>query len=602
MRIEEMNMILAAKAYNEQDYVKIPFRTSAVYTILIILDSILNAILPSLQILATASFVDTAVDILNNGGKDRIYLPLLMLMLLVSYSWVSKMLIGFVNTRMKMRLGEEFRTAVTEKRSKLEYRHIENNETWDLISRAAKDPQDRIFNGFSILLRMANMVIGIVSILLVLATQVWWAALAIIAFSVPLFFVSLKSGKLDYEAFKEANKHTRRADYLQTVLSGRDNVEERSLFRYTQKISDKWYERYESARKITTRASAINFVRMKGSSIIVILICILIAGVLLIPLNSKLITIGMFMGLVNASFSLVQMMSWELSYVTREIANNKEYLKDLSAFSKLEETQGAADLPDKAMGGLQLKSIEFKDVKFQYPGTDIYILNGLSFYMAGDRHYAFVGVNGAGKTTITKLLTGLYPEFEGEILINGKSIREFSASQLKGLFSVVYQDFAKYYITLRDNIALGNVNGARDDEVAAALAVIDLTDEVSKLEKGLDTPLGKILEGGTDFSGGEWQRVAIARSLVSKAPVHILDEPTAALDPVAESKVYELFGRISKDKMTIFITHRLGAAKLADEILVLKDGKIAEQGSHDRLMEENGIYAEMFEAQRSWYN
>jgi ATP-binding cassette subfamily B protein len=394
MRIEEMNMILAAKAYNEQDYVKIPFRTSAVYTILIILDSILNAILPSLQILATASFVDTAVDILNNGGKDRIYLPLLMLMLLVSYSWVSKMLIGFVNTRMKMRLGEEFRTAVTEKRSKLEYRHIENNETWDLISRAAKDPQDRIFNGFSILLRMANMVIGIVSILLVLATQVWWAALAIIAFSVPLFFVSLKSGKLDYEAFKEANKHTRRADYLQTVLSGRDNVEERSLFRYTQKISDKWYERYESARKITTRASAINFVRMKGSSIIVIFICILIAGVLLIPLNSKLITIGMFMGLVNASFSLVQMMSWELSYVTREIANNKEYLKDLSAFSKLEETQGAADLPDKAMGGLQLKSIEFKDVKFQYPGTDIYILNGLSFYMAGDRHYAFVGVNG----------------------------------------------------------------------------------------------------------------------------------------------------------------------------------------------------------------
>jgi ATP-binding cassette subfamily B protein len=341
---------------------------------------------------------------------------------------------------------------------------------------------------------------------------------------------------------------------------------------------------------------------MKGSSIIVILICILIAGVLLIPLNSKLITIGMFMGLVNASFSLVQMMSWELSYVTREIANNKEYLKDLSAFSKLEETQGAADLPDKAMGGLQLKSIEFKDVKFQYPGTDIYILNGLSFYMAGDRHYAFVGVNGAGKTTITKLLTGLYPEFEGEILINGKSIREFSASQLKGLFSVVYQDFAKYYITLRDNIALGNVNGARNDEIAAALAVIDLTDEVSKLEKGLDTPLGKILEGGTDFSGGEWQRVAIARSLVSKAPVHILDEPTAALDPVAESKVYELFGRISKDKMTIFITHRLGAAKLADEILVLKDGKIAEQGSHDRLMEENGIYAEMFEAQRSWYN
>lgn len=267
----------------------------------------------------------------------------------------------------------------------------------------------------------------------------------------------------------------------------------------------------------------------------------------------------------------------------------------------LEEAEGANDLPAGDIGRDSLDSIEFRDVRFKYPGTVRYVLDGCSFRLDRSKHYAFVGINGAGKTTITKLLTGLYPDFEGEILINGRSIKEYSQSRLKALFSVVYQDFAKYYITLRDNIFLGNINGVDDKRIAEAIEEIDLSETLARLEKGLDTPLGKILEGGTDISGGEWQRVAIARTLVSNAPLHILDEPTAALDPVAESKVYELFGRISKGRMTVFITHRLGAAKLADEILVLKDGKIAEVGSHDDLMARGGIYAEMFEAQRSWY-
>ena len=221
--------------------------------------------------------------------------------------------------------------------------------------------------------------------------------------------------------------------------------------------------------------------------------------------------------------------------------------------------------------------------------------------MKKNLHYAFVGINGAGKTTLTKLLTGMYDNYEGEIRINGRNIRDYELSELKALFAVVYQDFAKYSITIRDNIALGDVNHLDEERIGRAVSLAGLKDTIHMLPQGMDTYLGKIKEGGVDLSGGEWQRLAIARALYNPAEVRILDEPTAALDPVAESNIYEMFGQISRGISTIFITHRLGAAKLADNIIVINDGAVAEQGKHEELMKMGGSYAEMFESQRSWY-
>jgi ATP-binding cassette subfamily B protein len=195
----------------------------------------------------------------------------------------------------------------------------------------------------------------------------------------------------------------------------------------------------------------------------------------------------------------------------------------------------------------------------------------------------------------------LYDNYTGDILIDKKNLRDFTQAELKAMFSIVYQDFAKYQIRLLDSIGIGNINGASEQDINSIIETLGLTDMVSKLTEGVQTPLGKIKESSVDLSGGEWQRIAIARSLISGAPIHILDEPTAALDPVAESEVYELFAKISKGKSTVFITHRLGAARLADEIFVIADGNVAEQGTHDELISKNGIYAEMFEAQRGWY-
>jgi len=595
-------MIIQNKNYNLIDFITIPFNIVPIHTILRIVDRIICALIPSLQILVTASFLDTAIGIFNKTvAPDKIYLPMILLITIVAYQYIDGALMGFVQIKFGMRLNEQFRVAVVEKRAKLEYRHIENNDTWELINRVCGDPAGRISGGFDILLRMADMFIRTVSIMLILITQVWWVALVIISFSAPLLYIAIKSGKIEYEAFKEAAKHQRKAGYLQGVILGRENVEERTMFSYTDGINAKWYEKFEIARKITLKAQAKNFIKMKSASIITIFISLLITGVLISPLSTGAITIGMFIGLVTAAFSLVQMMSWELSQIAREMANNREYIKDLTAFSELSEKQDALALPDDEIQKAEFHSIEFKNVSFKYPDTETYILKDLSMLLEAKRQYAFVGVNGAGKTTLIKILTGLYDNFGGEILINNKSIREYSTSELKGLFSVVYQDFARYYITLKDNVALGNVLDVNDGKIKEALGTIELTEAIEKLPDGIDTYLGKIKEGGVDLSGGEWQRVAIARALVSNAPVYILDEPTASLDPLAESNVYEMFGRVSTGKSTIFITHRLGAAKLADEILVIDDGRVSEKGSHGELMNRDGMYAKMFESQRSWY-
>ena len=593
-------MKIENREYNLRDFIKIPFAVSPGLASLRVIDKIIYALIPALQIVSTALFIDTAVSIFNEQmNLNKIIFPLVCILLLIAHQYVNFALMGFIKSKMDIKLTEAIRTAITEKRVMMEYRHIENNETWDIVSRVGDDPVGKIGGGFDIILRMGDLVLRVSSVLLILAAQVWWVALVVLCISVPLLWLAVKSGKAQYDASKEAAKYTRRAQYLQSVLIGRDNVEERALFGYTDHLNTRYYEKYTAAYKINMKAQRRRYVRVKAASLTTILLSILIAGVLIAPLGSGEITVGMFMGFVTATFGLAQLISWDLTYITSELANNREYLRDLSLFAQLSETPGASDVP--SVKTEEPQCIEFCGVSFMYPETERIILNNLNLKLHAKKHYAFVGVNGAGKTTLTKLLTGLYDNYTGNILIDGKNLREFTQSQLKAMFSIVYQDFSKYQIPLSESIGLGNINNISEQDIIHALDTLSLTETVSKLPQGIKTPLGKIKENGIDLSGGEWQRIAIARSLISSAPVHILDEPTAALDPVAESEIYGLFAKISEGKSTIFITHRLGAARLADEILVFADGFIAEQGTHDELIDKNGIYAEMFESQRGWY-
>lgn len=584
------------------DYLTVTFKISPAMVILRILDKLIHAFMPTVQMLATAAFVDTAIAIFNGQAVvGDIYPALIILGAIAFYAHSGKTFMTYVVDWHNIQFSKVIEPAVLNKRARLEYRHIEDNDSWELINRVSRRPAHDFSLGLDLVVRMADMVLRVGLIMYVLATQVWWAALVITLFSAPLFWASIKAGRVNYQANVEARKHTRRADYLHQVLASRENVEERALYGYTEEVNKRWYSQYESARKMENAAEKYRQVRTGLSAGITVLICTAIAGVLVIPLARGTISIGMFIGMFNAAYSLVQTMSWELAYLTGELTYKREFLKDLTAFFKLSETPGALDAPDDAVREEPARAIEFRNVSFRYPGTERYILKNLSLRLEPHRHYAFVGVNGAGKTTVTKLLTGLYDNYEGDIFYGETNLRQMTQAQLKGLFSVVYQDFARYFISMEENIALGNVNHADERRMREVVNLVGLDAAAAELPRGLKTDLGKIRPDGTDISGGQWQRVALARALMSTAPIRILDEPTAALDPVAESRIYEMFGDISRGHSTVFITHRLGAARLADEILVIDEGCVAQQGNHDELMAQGGLYARMFEAQRSWY-
>lgn len=589
------------KTYNLLDFILIPLKITPLWVVVRILNEIVSGLVPAFQVMILAKFVDTAIAIFGGTTEVKaIYSCLVAILLLITYMNVQKTLMNIVTNRFNIKLKENFQLQIVEKRGKLQYQHIENNDTWDLTKRVCEDPVGKVSGGFGLLLEILNMGVHIGSLFIMVVTQVWWAALLILVVAVPLFLVAGKAGKADYEAFKEAAKYSRKADYLKNILTGREMVEERTLFGYTSGVNQKWHQEFERARKINLKVQGINFIRMKGASLITVFISLFIVGVLLFPLGEGRLSIGMFMSLVTAAFNLIQMMSWQLSYVTRELVNYNEYMKDLSLFSKLSEQEGA--LENKASDfDFKFERLEFNNVSFRYPGTERYILKNFSLVLESDRRYAVVGLNGAGKTTLTKLLTGMYDNYEGEILLNGRSLRDYKLEELKAIFSVVYQDFAKYQVSVEDNVLLGAGMKCTEDQMIEALRNIELLETINQLPKGAHTYLGKIKEGGVDLSGGQWQRLAIARALVSNAPIIILDEPTAALDPVAESTVYEMFNEVTRGKSSISITHRLGASKRADEIIVIDEGSVAEKGNHETLIALEGIYATMFESQRSWY-
>lgn len=479
----------------------------------------------------------------------------------------------------------------------MRYAHVENTETWDLIQRVAGAPEQALTQSFNNLLGSLILVLQVSGVVTLLMTQVWWAALVILGFSIPLFYLAVQGGKATYQASRAVSRQRRRYDYLSELLTGREAAEERALFGYGDYLNAAAHQVYENARKSEFKTRLKWYLRMKSGSLITALISVLVIFVLLPPVLQGALSVGMFISLINAAFSLVQTMSWQLTDRVVRLAQDQEYLKDLTKFAYLEEDLGA-ELPPTPKVPM-FESLEFRNVSFRYPGTDNWVLKDVSFQIEAGHHYAFVGVNGAGKTTITKLICGLYDQYEGEIFLNGKSLREYSHADLKAFVNMVYQDFARYYITLKENIALGSVHSTPN--IDWALERVGLAEAAVKLPYGVDTPLGKIREGGQDLSGGEWQRVALARALVNPAPLIMLDEPTAALDPISESWLYQEFGELSRGKTTIFISHRLGSTKLADHIFVLSGGRIVEQGSHAELMKQRGIYAQMFESQRSWY-
>lgn len=624
---------LPERRYTLIDSVRICFRCAPTAAFFYGFFDLASAAVTPLKTLVVAAFIDEAIASFGRGAPTQgLYGALGLVAFITAFQWVKTALHNFADLRLVLALRERYRTALTEKRSRLAYRHVEDPQTYDLLRRIAEKPESgRLKASYFHLVDMASFLIKIGGLLVILTTAVWWGGPAVLAVSALSLVTGVRGGAAQYRAEQEVARSERRSAYLAGLLVGREPAAERALFGFTGMVNRMWRRAFESALAVRLRTRLRWYVSAYSGSLVSILSWTFIMVILLSPLRAGSISVGLFIALTQAFTGLN--IVWGFMDTVHGLAADAAFFGDLTAFVSLDEepsldganggepataaerrapSSASADPtgphapPTLAMGHtrpFEAVTLELRDVWFRYPGTERWILRGVSCLFEPGRHYAVVGPNGAGKTTLTRLITGLYAPEAGSILANGREIRTFNHDERVALFAVVYQDFARYSVSFQDNISLGADTAAitESEEWYRLLRETGLSDTIDRLPQGAATRLGKLTEDGVDLSGGEWQRVAMARALFRPTPIRILDEPTAALDPKAESAMYELFHRVSAGATTLLVSHRLGATKIADSVVVLADGSITEQGTHGQLMQRDGLYAHMYRSQRSWY-
>lgn len=424
-------------------------------------------------------------------------------------------------------------------------------------------------------------------------------ALVIVLCSLPIIFVEWKVNQLDINFSMQNQKNERAMRYFKYIFTNYDSSLEIKLYNIKDyligKYIDSWKEYYKNRKKFTAKIAALMFVSLLISTFVSqLLLYILLIG----KIAKKIISIGdamyymsLFHNLYNSTVSLIRIISSSNAAFVRLNAV-KEFINQKPMVQK----NGVLTL-DK------IQKIEFSHVYFRYPGKENYVLEDCSFTMEAGQQIGLVGENGCGKSTIVKLILRLYDVEEGEILLNGIDIMEYDIEKYRAMFSVLFQDFIKYSFTLRENVSLSDIEKSDNDErIKDALSKSEMSELVSTWDKGLETPLTRSFEpDGKELSGGQWQRIALSRVFFADRDFVILDEPSASLDVFAEEKIFHQFQQLSGNRSSIIISHRLSSIVAADKILVLKNGRILEQGKHRELLSKNGYYSELFYAQAQSY-
>ena len=319
-------------------------------------------------------------------------------------------------------------------------------------------------------------------------------------------------------------------------------------------------------------------------------------GYLVYAVFYKGMTAGLFTMLLNA----ITLFNHTMNRLITESMDLSRYKTYFAAFLEYVTPKKTMNWGNHSV--TTFHKIEFSHVSFRYPGQENYVIQDLSTTIVEHEKIAIVGINGAGKSTMIKLLMGFYCGYEGEIKIDGRNIKDMKEEEYRKLFATVFQDYNLYAFSIRENLCFENSVAIADDEIIDAMKKVGLEHKLSSLKASIDNQVFKQFDSnGTEFSGGEGQRIGIVRAILRKSPIIILDEPTAALDPKAEYEIYQSFDHLIQNQTVIYITHRLGSVKLCNRILVMNQGRIVEEGSHEELLQQDGLYATMFRAQSNFY-
>jgi ATP-binding cassette subfamily B protein len=562
---------------------------------------LMSALIPIAILLVSRRIIDSIVDVIKNQhALSPTFWWLVALQFgLALFGAVLSRLIDYCDGLLADRFTRHVSIRVMEHASRLDLSSYEDPEFYDKLERARVQATDRI-GMFQAVGRMIEQAIGALTLSASIFVFSPWILLLLIAGVIPAFFGESHFAFLGYSLNFRLTPTRRELDYLRVLGASKESAKELKLFGLSGYLSGKYArladDVYEQSVSLLKR-------RLRASSFFAMLSTGAYYGAFAFVAYQTLtgaISIGTLVFLAGAlggaSTNIQQIFSQFTS-----IADQALFLTDLLDFfsfqPKVKSRPHALPVPRAVQEGF-----EFQDVSFTYPGTNRLVLEGLSFRLRPGERIALVGENGQGKTTLVKLLTRLYDPTSGRILLDGVDLREYDLEELHREIGVIFQDFMRFEMTAKENIAMGKISDLGD---LAKIRLAARKSMAAPLIEGLpgayDQMLGRRFEGGIDLSGGEWQKVALARAYLRDSQLLILDEPTASLDARSEREVFQRFAELTQGKMALLISHRFSTVRMADRILVLEAGRIAEEGCHSDLITRGQRYSKMFELQAASY-
>lgn len=561
---------------------------------------LINAFSPILVLWVGKIIIDAIIDATKTGSGDfkEIWKWVAIEFTVIIISDIINRLINLTDGLMGDLYSNSSSVTIIKKTKELSIAQLEDPDFYDKLERARTQTSSRV-NLMSNTLSQLQSIISIMSLIVGLIYFEPLLIILLVLSIIPSFINEIKFSNQRYSLARSWTAERRELDYLRYIGANSNTAKEIKLFGLTgfvsdrfKNLSDKYYDLNKSiVVKKTIYGTIFNIlgiISYYGAYVYIIF-----------RVLSGILTIGELTFLSGSFNRLRNNLQQFFSLFTR-ISESALYLKDYFDFIDLQTkrtTSKFLPLPDQIESGF-----EVKDLYFNYPGSDEDVLRGVNFKIYAGEKMAFVGQNGAGKTTLIKLILRFYEPTSGEILLDGININQFDPIKYQAMFGVIFQDFFKYEFTLKENIAVGNIDEIDNQSRIEDAARLSLADEVvNDMPDGYDQQLGRRFARGQELSGGQWQKVALARAYMKDANVLVLDEPTSALDAKAEFDVFERFINLTKGKTSIIISHRFSTVRMADRIIVIEDGQISSIGTHEELMQDDGLYSELFQLQAAGY-
>ena len=565
--------------------------------------AVLHGTLPIFNAYITAQLLNNLANtVIGKANFDSI---VFWLVLQFAYFFLLK-IIGFLDVVVTRVSGElvtnHIKVKILNKAKEIDVGRFDVPEFYEKLENANREASMRPVQILNATFNAISNFITIIGFVIILWSIGPWIPFVLATLGIPTTIVNFTFRKRNVEYMRFRSKDRRRMEYYSSLMTNKDLVKEIRLFG----LSNIFIEHFKEVFKKYFTGLKKLIIKEHTWNIFVTMVTTLASCLIFLYVAYKVtigeLQIGDYSLYTGALTSITTSVS-SIVTATSTVFEGTLFIENMILFindkKNIIPTLDEPRIPQRNTP----HKIEFKNVSFKYPGTDKFVLKNINLTLKSSETAVLVGLNGAGKTTLIKLLTRLYDPTDGVILLDGHDIKEYNIEKLYDMFGIIFQDFGKYAVTVKENIAFGQINKEIDiNKIEYAASQSAAKDFIEKLPNKFDTPLMRYFEeNGTELSIGQWQKLSVARAFYADSDILILDEPTASLDAIAEQEIFNQFDELSKDKLTLFVSHRLSSAAKASKIIVLMNGEIVEQGTHSELIKLKGHYYKLFNTQAQRY-